>query len=1613
MRLVRGALALIAVAALAAGLWLALFAPHQAQAQTSITLISNTGQTDAELLPFVIDMAQSFTTGSNTGGYRVTSVEIEGFLTNSGGTTHPTFTVGIHTGSGTSVGASVGSLTSSGFATGTNTFTSSSGIDLDANTSYFVVFDLTSAGDQGPQSRSTASQAEDSGGSAGWSIGNNGISRTSDSSSWTAFPTSRVIEMSIKGSPILGLSVSTSSLLESANATDVTVTATVGTASTSARTVTLAVDSTSTATNGTDYATLTPGSITIAANQTSGTATLSINPTQDIIDEGTGETIVITGSATGFLSGKTAVTITDDDAAPTVINLTTSPTSLDEDDSDTAVTVTATFVGTTRTVDTVVMLNSTLGGTATGGGTDYAHSGLPSSVTISAESSSGSATGLMIDPEDDTIDEGTKETIVINGSLAGFTVNGATVDLNDNDDPEITLRSTRVGSGAATSVDEGDSATFRITATRNTADKSAALSVPLALVTSGVGASTATSGTDFTALTLGTITIPIGSADASRNVTINTTEDRLDEGAGTTTDPYETIVLGATVTGFTVNSETITIVDDDAPSTAITLTVIGDNSVGEGDTSNTTVTVKAEVDDAAPTSDVTVALSLTGSAVSGTDFVANPGTATPGTLDSITISAEQVEGSSTFVIDPTDDSIDEDDETITVNGSATGGLTASATVNITLTDNDTAALTMSTGTTTSIGEGDGVTAVTVTATLDIERSKSTTVALALSGTAVKGTDYTVPTTLPSITIAAGSKTGNASLNITPTDDRLDENDKTIIITGSAAGLTDNSTSITFTDNDATSTAVTVTLVDPSDDSALSSVGEGASAASVKIVATLNDAAVKTETSMTLTFAGTATATTDYSITPSTPPPKVTFNPDEHEASVTISVRPVQDLIDEGAKETIIIGLSSTLAVTTATLDLTDDDTASSVTITLDETNVREADADDQNTLQNDPTRTTVEVKATIDGGITRLVNTDVAVALSGSAVKGTDYSVSTLPTITITAGASSATGQITITPLHDTETEGDETITVGGSATGLTINTANITLSDDDSASTSLTIRAVPAAWMTESSGATKVTVYAILDGGTLSSSLTVDLTLGGPAVKDTDYTLVDATLPDVTIAANKPQGEVTFTIDPLEDSIDEGEEDITVGGTVTLAGFTVRSGNFDFNDNDTVSKRITLNVAPASVDENAASGSSVTVTATLAGSVTRSVPTEVDLTLAGRATLGTDYTATPSDPAVTIPAEASTGTATLMITPTDDSLREGSETINVKGSVDGFNVRSATITLNDDEWVPPSQITDLAATVSLTSANTVFLEWTAPQPGPITSYRLRQRTRGIWRDAGNPSTGGTTHTVRNLDHGTEYLWVLHASNAAGEGVASNVVSVTTGPAPQQPRPTGGGPVGGGPAGGGGGGGGEAPTGPPPGLSVPEPLSRTPSFTDVPDGSVLGPGIRRAARLGIMPGTGDGGFDPDRPVTRLDAAAPMVRLWQALGGTCPRATRTPFRDLPARGGVRVDIACLHAEGVVAGTGAVTYSPDRILNRAQMMTLMARMWRLRGQECPDDPPNPFADVSDGHYHRPDILCMYALGVTRGTGVDTFSPEQVLTRAEVAVFAARFHDAVPDG
>ena len=54
-------------------------------------------------------------------------------------------------------------------------------------------------------------------------------------------------------------------------------------------------------------------------------------------------------------------------------------------------------------------------------------------------------------------------------------------------------------------------------------------------------------------------------------------------------------------------------------------------------------------------------------------------------------------------------------------------------------------------------------------------------------------------------------------------------------------------------------------------------------------------------------------------------------------------------------------------------------------------------------------------------------------------------------TITIAAGRTSGSAAFTLTPTDDTLVEGNETITVGGTATGgLTVNGASLALTDDD-----------------------------------------------------------------------------------------------------------------------------------------------------------------------------------------------------------------------------------------------------------------------------------------------------------------------------------------------------------------------------------------------------------------------------------------------------------------------------------------------------------------------------------------------------------------------------------
>lgn len=67
--------------------------------------------------------------------------------------------------------------------------------------------------------------------------------------------------------------------------------------------------------------------------------------------------------------------------------------------------------------------------------------------------------------------------------------------------------------------------------------------------------------------------------------------------------------------------------------------------------------------------------------------------------------------------------------------------------------------------------------------------------------------------------------------------------------------------------------------------------------------------------------------------------------------------------------------------------------------------------------------------------------------------------------------------------------------------------------------------------------------------------------------------------------------------------------------------------------------------------------------------------------------------------------------------------------------------------------------------------------------------------------------------------------------------------------------------------------------------------------------------------------------------------------------------------------------------------------------------------LTGESCAE--PHPFTDVSATSYAYEPVGCLYHLGITTGTSPTTFSPDAIVTRAQMAAFMARTYRHLVDG
>ena len=206
---------------------------------------------------------------------------------------------------------------------------------------------------------------------------------------------------------------------------------------------------------------------------------------------------------------------------------------------------------------------------------------------------------------------------------------------------------------------------------------------------------------------------------------------------------------------------TLTIVEDDTESTAVTLSV-SPNTVSEGATGNAQrVTVTATLDEAARPEATAVSVTVAGdTATAGVDFTAVQDF-------TMTIPADATSAMETFTLAPLNDNADEPDETVRISGTTTAGLSVlpAAGVSVAISDNDPVPQVSLVLTPASISEDGGTS--TVTATLDRPSSADTTITVsAAAGTNADTDDFSLTGT--TLTIAAGTTESTGTVTVTAT-----------------------------------------------------------------------------------------------------------------------------------------------------------------------------------------------------------------------------------------------------------------------------------------------------------------------------------------------------------------------------------------------------------------------------------------------------------------------------------------------------------------------------------------------------------------------------------------------------------------------------------------------------------------------------------------------------------------------------------------------------------------------------------------------------------------------------------------------------------------------------
>ncbi len=474
--------------------------------------------------------------------------------------------------------------------------------------------------------------------------------------------------------------------------------------------------------------------------------------------------------------------------------------------------------------------------------------------------------------------------------------------------------------------------------------------------------------------------------------------------------------------------------------------------------------------------------------------------------------------------------------------------------------------------------------------------------------------------------------------------------------------------------------------------------------------------------------------------------------------------------------------STTMAVTDATLTITDDEAAPGVTLALDPASIAEPSG-------------VSTVSATLSHPSSQ-PSTVTVTAVSGAYTAGTDATIVIAAGAT-TAASDTATIRVVDDDLHHGNAGRSATVTAAhtnGQGAGA-VTGAALTITDDENLPTASLLIDPLSSQISENGGIATVTAQLAGLSGKSSEATTLTVTVTAVASSGAvagDFTQSGTTL---TVAAGSRTSTGLVTITGVDNNVDAANKLLRISATaaggngIQNPGLTVLT----LTDDD-AAPTASLVLTPPTILEN---GGISTVTAKLSHPTTMATVTLTVTTTAVSPTVAADFTQSSTD-TLTIAASATTSTGLVTVTAVDNNVAAGNKQVRVAATAAGggvANPSAATLILRDDEFgleesAVSGQATEAGGqatfTVALrtqpTAAVTVSVTSQDPGEGTVepSSLTFTGGATGNWNTAQTVTVTGVDDDV---DDGT-VTWQVRLDPASGDtnydGLANVDVDVTT-----------------------------------------------------------------------------------------------------------------------------------------------------------------------------------------------------------------------------------------